>query len=157
MIFHLYLENSEYFKLDKNYVPSPQNITELENLIKEKILIDGKNEEINNDLIKLKEISDKGNFSCDGKGKSPIDKNQKNELNIAKSFLDFYKKELHKDVHINKNKANLYILPRNMFNTEVKASEYLYGLESIIGKECEEKEIYGLNKKNKKHKNLLFF
>ena len=107
--------------------------------------------EINNliDKSKIKAIDYKQHNNL-------IDYNKKYELGIAKRFLDFYKKELNPDVHIGKNKADFYLLPRCMFNPETLLGEYLFDLEAIIINEDKEKEdtnnIPGLNKKKKKKK-----
>ena len=89
-----------------------------------------------------------------------INENKKRQLNITKSFLDFYIMKLNPIVHISKNNADLYALPRKMFNTEVRASKYLLDLESIIGEEKKDnkgnndKEIVGLNKNKIEDLNL---
>ena len=133
MIFHLYSENSSYFKVDINYEPSSQNLLALKNLIENKLSNDKSNKDISNDLNKLKKIIENKDYVCQEKEGIFINKIKKRQLKVAKIFLDFYKKELNPDVHINENKSNLYLLPRSMFNTEIKSNEYLIGLESIIG------------------------
>ena len=133
MIFHLYSENSSYFKVDINYEPSSQNLLALKNLIENKLSNDKSNKDISNDLNKLKKIIENKDYVCQEKEEIFINKIKKRQLKIAKNFLDFYKKELNPNAHINETKSNLYLLPRSMFNTEIKSNEYLIGLESIIG------------------------
>ena len=174
LIFHLYSENQEYFELNENYTPSTQNLKELENLINDKLTNNKDNKDIKKDLEKLKAISRNIDFNCDIKDakiekevkddkkgiKKEINKNinklLKNQIYLIKNFLEYYKKELNPDVRISKNKADLYLLPRSLFNSEVKSSEYLLDLEAIIGGENEKaekeekNEIIGMKKKRKK-------
>ena len=151
MIFHLYSENSDYFNISGDYLPTEQNIKALKELIEDKLDKDKNNIDIQNDLKRLE--NENKNISDDEKQKQnkiiEIDLNKKDELIIAKSFLDFYIRSFHPTVHIGKNKADLYLLPRKMFNTDVKASEYLIDLESILN-ERKDNEIIGLDNEQKK-------
>ena len=118
LIYHLYLENKDYFKLSDDYIPSDKNIKDSEEYIQNEI----------NNLIeksKIKAIDYKQHNNL-------IDYNKKYELGISKRFLDFYKKELNPDVHIGKSNADFYLLPRCMFNPETLLGEYLFDLEAII-------------------------
>ena len=153
MIFHLYSENIDYFQIDKNYEPHERDIQELENLINDKLSKDKNNKNIQNDLKTLLDMKGKKDYIFVEKDKI-IDKETKKNLYIAKSFLDFLKNELHPDVHISKEKGKFYLLPRNMFNSEVKSSEYLLDLKSILVDDNEKNEkkpkIVGKKKKGKK-------
>ena len=177
MIFHIFDENSDYFENIDDYSPTLSNLRVLEELIRNKLKNDKNNENIKNDLNKLKkekekilnlnmdkgkdinddlEINNNNNYNDtgvdDNNSNFIIDKNKKRQLNIAKSFLDFYIAKLHPIVHISPNNSNLYLLPRKMFNTEVKESEYLFDLESIMSEEKKdnktniENDIVGLEK-----------
>ena len=154
--FHLYFENSEYFQLNDDYHPSFQNLEELEKLINSNLINDNKNEKMKKDLEIIKNeklvLQNKAKVSMlqkEQKKITKIEENKKKKLNITKSFLDFYKSFLNNPVHLGENTANLYLLPRSMFNSEVKAIEYIFDLESVInGKDDENNEIIGLSGKN---------
>lgn len=148
MIFHLYSENSSYFKVDINYEPSSQNLLALKNLMEKKLSNNRNNKDISSDLDKLKKIIENKDYVCQEKKGIFINNIKKRQLKIAKNFLDFYKKELNPNAHINETKSNLYLLPRSMFNTEIKSNEYLIGFESIIGGESGVKE--NIEKEGKK-------
>ena len=148
MIFHLYSENPNYFKISEDYLPTEKNIKALKELIQAKLDNDKNNIDIKNDLKRLegeiKNILDETHQK--EKEIIEIDFDKKNQLNITKSFLDFYIMSFHPTVHLGKNKSKFYLLPRKMFNTEVKASEYLFDLESILSEE-KDNEIIGMENK----------
>ena len=97
LLFQLFFENIEYFELNEDYIPSPKNIKDLENLIRAKHKDSKKCDEILNKLNNLKEEFQKEESNLNKKDKSKIkiiDENKRYELDIAKRFLDFYKREL---------------------------------------------------------------
>lgn len=135
MIFHLYSENTDYFELDNDYVPTSKNISDLEKLIKAKSNDDIKND----DLLHLQSLLDQKKPDINETQKSVnhsknYNMDKKNKLRCAKSFLEFYKTKLNPFVHIFENKGQFYLLPRNMFSSETNFNKYLCDLESIIGK-----------------------
>ena len=153
IFFHLFLENKEYFELNEDYTPSSQNIKDLENLIRAKDKKCKNNDEILNklnNLINNSQINELYFHKNEENKIKLIDENKRYELKIAKKFLDFYKKELNPGVHIGKDKADFYLLPRSMFNSETLLGQYLYNLEAILSEEKEEDNIPGLNKKKMK-------
>ena len=137
MIFHLYSENPLYFKNREDYLPTDKNIKALKELIQAKLDNDKNNINIKNDLKRLeseiKNILDETKQK--EKEKIEIDDYKKNQLNITKSFLDFYIMSFHPTTHFGQNKSEFYLLPRKMFNSEVKVSKYLFDLELILSKE----------------------
>ena len=137
IIFHLYLENKDYFTLPDDYHPTFQNLEELEKLITAKLQKDKNNKKIKKDLKIIKELKfdvESSSFFAfkDKQNKNPIDISKQNELFIAKNFLDFYRYLLNDPVNLLKNSSKFYLLPRGMFNSEIEATKYLFDLESII-------------------------
>ena len=141
------MENKDYFNLPDDYSPTSHNLAELERLIQNKLEKDKNNKKIQDDL---KDIQNNKNIYIkiqeNKKKENPNNKFKQKELIILKSFLDFYKSQLNEPVHIGKDEANFYLLPRKMFNSEVNASKYLFDLESIISDKSEE-PIIGLDNK----------
>ena len=162
--FHLYMENSEYFQLNADYHPTYQNLDDLEKLIILKLKDDDKNEKIKKDLkiiqnekLFLDKKVEISMLKMEKKDKTIIEECKKRKLNIAKNFIDFYKTFLNNPVHLGENTAKFYLLPRSMFNSEVKLNEYLFDLESIISDVEEKKEEIIELKKNKKEIELANF
>ena len=183
LIFHLYDENSNYFENDdEEYSPTIYNLKALEELIKAKMKSDKNNENIKKDLNKLikekekilkkrtekdkditNELENNINNNINNEvvhnkdnnnSNAIIDEDKKRQLNITQSFLDFYFNKLQLFANVSKNNEDLYLLPGNYFNIEVKENEYLFDLESIIsenkkdnkGNNDNNNEIVGLEK-----------
>ena len=165
--YHLYYSNPDYFNNNDDYSPTLNNLIALEKLIISKNVNNLNDPNVKNDLDKVKiekkiiidkktkiEINNNNNTNnntnnptINNANNTPIDKIKQRKLEIAKSFLDFYIAKLHPPVHISKNNANLYLLPRKMFNTKVEDIEYLYDLESIINDKKQDKNfLIGLDK-----------
>ena len=149
--FHLLYENVDYFHLKKDYKLEPANLDYLEKMINLKLLKNKNDPKILNDSKRLENIklNIKSNNSEDlplKDEKINLDTDKKKQLLIAKNFLDFYKSILNNPVHISSDNSNYYLLPRNMFNSEIEVNKYLYDLESILSEKDDEKEIIGLNK-----------
>ena len=61
-------------------------------------------------------------------------------------FLRYCKKRLHPFLHCEGNNMNLYLLPKSLFESNIKYSEYIFSLEDIIkSKNFENKEIKNIS------------
>ena len=164
LIFRLFSENSPYFKLNKEYYPSNQNLNELKKLMENKlenVVNEQEKNEIQNDIEKIdKELLqyDQKNNNDDVNSKKiiEIDIGKKDDLFVLFNFLEFFISNLHPEVHLSENKSKLYLLPRSLFKSEIEVFNYLYDLESLISdkddKEDDNIEIGFPPKKGKKQK-----
>ena len=57
---------------------------------------------------------------------------RKEKVRLSLDFLRFCKKNLHPFVHASSDKLNLYLLPRSLFKSDIKYTEYIFTLEDII-------------------------
>ena len=149
--FHLMSENADYFNLNSDYQPSEVNFQNLEKMITYKLSKNKNDKKILNDLKRLSELKSNINSKKEEDSSSKvrevyIDLGKKDKLFLAKNFLDFYKSLLNEPVHISYETSNYYLLPRNLFNSEIEVNKYLLDLKSILSENEEEKEIIGLFK-----------
>jgi hypothetical protein len=119
--------NSEYF-------PSKSNLQDLSYIVS-KIRDNCKNEEkknkINKDLKKINELIEKNLESkdsciCINQCKS---KKLHEQIRMTLEFLRYCKKRLHPFVHCEGNNMNLYLLPKSLFESNIKYSEYIFSLK----------------------------
>ena len=68
------------------------------------------------------------------------------QLKMSLDFLRFYKKHLHQLVHSSSDRINLYLLPKNLFQSDIKYAEYIFTLGDIIKTKEQEKKQEDINK-----------
>ena len=147
LIFEIMEKYNNNLCFSSDYFPSKSNLQDLSDIISE-IRDNCKNEnrknEINEDLIRLNELIGKKLESKD----SYIYVNECKSIKIHEQirmtleFLRYCKKRLHPFVHCESKNMNLYLLPKSLFESNIKYSEYIFSLEDIIkSKNFEDKEI----------------
>ena len=147
LIFEIMEKYNNNLCFTSDYFPSKSNLQDLSDIISE-IRDNCKNEnrknEINEDLIRLNELIGKKLESKD----SYIYVNECKSIKIHEQirmtleFLRYCKKRLHPFVHCESKNMNLYLLPKSLFESNIKYSEYIFSLEDIIkSKNFEDKEI----------------
>ena len=137
-------KNHEILEFLSNYIPSESNLKDLKQIIIElKDKCNDLNEKkiLEDDLKRLDETIDaasEGEVSGFIKVKDVKNNKIKEKVRMSLDFLRFCKKNLHPFVHASSDKLNLYLLPRSLFKSDIKYTEYIFTLEDII--ETKEKE-----------------
>jgi len=147
LIFEIIEKYNNSLSFTSEFFPSKSNLQDLSKIIS-KIRDNYKNEnrknEINEDLRKINELIGKKLESKD----SYIDVSKcksiklHEQVRMTLEFLRYYKKRLHQFVHCKVKNIIFYLLSKNLFESNIKYSEYIFSLEKIIkSKNFEDKEI----------------
>ena len=159
--FAILEKNHEILEFEPNYIQSKSNLKDLKEIIielKDKCNDLKEKKILEEDLDRLNEKIDaasEGEVSGFIKVKDVKNNKIKEKVRMSLDFLRFCKKNLHPFVHASSDKLNLYLLPRSLFKSDIKYTEYIFTLEDII--ETKEKEKKDEEKKENelnKDKNL---
>lgn len=154
----LYFEILEKYQddiiIEGDYTPSKYHLIELKKimeLIKEKNKFD-ENHNVTEDIKKLENLINQTIESKPGsklKVKDQKTKKQK-QIDILLNFLKFCKKTLNPSVQGDKEKTNYLLLPRSLFDSNLKYAEYMFSMNDIIQKKENNKKEKESNSKDKK-------
>ena len=148
--------------IEGDYTPNKYHLIELKKImekIKEKNKFD-ENHNITEDIKKLEILINQTIESKPGsklKVKELTTKKQK-QIDMVLNFLKFCKKTLNPYVHGDNDKINYYLLPRSLFDSNLKFAEYMFSLTDIIKKkESSEKEKESKSKDKKEYSDLYIY
>ena len=160
--FKILEDYQEFLEFEPKYFPSRANLKDLQAIINE---LKNKNNLNENEKKKLEDDYK----TLDNLIKGPIESNTtslikvkdinnfklKEQLRMSLDFLRFYKKHLHPFVHASGDKINLYLLPKSLFQSDIKYAEYIFTLGDIIKTQEQEEKQENIkeDKKEVKHEN----
>jgi hypothetical protein len=160
----LYFEILEKYQddiiIEGDYTPSKYHLIELKKimeLIKEKNKFD-ENHNVTEDIKKLENLINQTIESKPGsklKVKDQKTKKQK-QIDMLLNFLKFCKKTLNPSVQGDKEKTNHLLLPRSLFDSNLKYAEYMFSMNDIIQKKENNKKEKESNSKDKKEYSDLY-
>ena len=148
--------------IEGDYTPNKYHLIELKKImekIKEKNKFD-ENHNITEDIKKLDNLINQTIESKPGAKliiKELKTKKQK-QIDMVLNFLKFCKKTLNPYVHGDNDKINYYLLPRSLFDSNLKFAEYMFSLTDIIKKkESSEKEKESKSKDKKEYSDFYIY
>ena len=129
----------DFFSFSNDYYPSKTNLKELRTLIlqKKKDNQEGEKDElINNDLDKINNMINDNEYKNNNESYIQVNEAEKKgkQIKMALDFLKFCQNYLNSYVHASKTSINYYLLPFNMFSSNLKYADYIFSLTDILKK-----------------------
>ena len=168
-IFSILEKYINTFYFSASYNPIKKNIRNLKKLISSKISKYEKNKELNEKIIEKakldyenlekKEDSENINEKINDKVFLCINFNYPNssKLNVLFEFLKFFKGYLNKYVHSGSEESDYYLLPRSLFNSDLKYADYMLSLDDFIDKNNDENITANFDKNNNDFQNFKIY
>ena len=144
--FAILEKNHEILEFKPNYIQSKSNLKDLKEInieLKDKCNDLKEKKILKEDLDRLNEKIDaakEGEVSGFIKVKDVKNNKRKEKARTPPDSLRSRKKNSHPFVHASSDKLNLYLLPRSLFKSDIKYTEYIFTLEDIIEKKEKEKK-----------------